>query len=353
MNTITKPYRYLWDTCTVDVSTRRKGSLDEPVVRKKNLPCQEVIVDAHGNLCLVDMEDNITIYGSDYMWELKICEGGQRFVSPEYTEEDYIQAVKTSLSYAVVSDAIGDITEDDNCVSVDIGGKIFKITKDYIDQAFFEAQPDSHLVISGFFEDAIIGSDQYVYLSDNDLVADRARKLYAKSHNQTEEEFPMNTRYYDPVVVFLDIDGAISPYTRRFDKEEGVSVDVPLAYDFTYYLGGLNMPLASHTIHLLRSLSANQAVWSSSWGEMSNEFNEELDLPLFDYTMKKQPGYTKAKAMEYFLDNHPEIEKVILVEDEPYRFHHPEGVDVEIIQTDPYVGLTEEQVEAIFGTMGL
>ena len=128
MTTNTKPYRYHWDSCTVDVSTRRKGSLDEPVVRKKNLPCQEVIVDAHSNLCLVDVEDNTAIYGSDYMWELKICEGGQRFVSPEYTEEDYIQAVKTSLSYAVVPDAIGDITEDDNCVSVDIGGKIFKLS---------------------------------------------------------------------------------------------------------------------------------------------------------------------------------------------------------------------------------
>lgn len=352
MNTIKKPYRYHWEDCIVTVSTRRKGSLDEPVVKTERLSCQEVIVDAHVNLCLVDVEDNIAIYGSDYMWELKMCEGGQSFVSPDYTEEDYIQAVKSSLSYAVVPDAIGDITEDDYCVSVDIGGKIFKITKDYIDQAFFEEQPDSHHVISGFFEDAIIGSDQYVYLSDNDLVADLARKLYVKSHNQREED-TMETSHFDPMVVFLDIDGAISPYTHRFDKDKGVSVDVPPAYDFTYHLGGLNMPLASHTVDLLQSLSANQAVWSSSWGEMSNDFNEELEMPLFDYTMKKQPGYTKAKAIEDFLDDHPEIEKVILVEDEPYRFHHPAGVEVGVVQTDPYVGLTEEQVEAIFGMLGM
>ena len=86
MITIEKPYRYHWDNCVVDVSTRRKGSLDEPVVNTENLPCQEVIVDAHCNLCLVDVEDNITIYGSEYMWKLKICEGGQSFVSPEYTD---------------------------------------------------------------------------------------------------------------------------------------------------------------------------------------------------------------------------------------------------------------------------
>lgn len=352
MITIEKPYRYHWDTCTVDVSTRRKGSLDEPVVRTENLQCQEVIIDAHCNLCLVDMEDNITIYGSYHMWKLKMCEGGQSFISPDYTEEDYVQAVKNSLTYAVIPDAIGDITEDDDCVSVDISGKVFKITKDYINQVFFEALPDSHLVISEFFEDTLIGSDQYVYLRDSDLVADHARKLYAASHNQTEED-STSPYHFDPIVVFLDIDGAISPYTRRFDKEKGISVDVPPVYDFTYYLGGLNMPLASHTVGLLKSLSANQAVWSSSWGEMSNDFNEELEIPLFDYTMKKQPGYTKAKAIEDFLDYHPEIEKVILVEDEPYRFHHPAGVEVGVVQTDPYMGLTEEQVEAIFGMLGL
>lgn len=163
----------------------------------------------------------------------------------------------------------------------------------------------------------------------------------------------METSHFDPMVVFLDIDGAISPYTHRFDKEKGASVNVPPAYDFTYYLGGLNMPLASHTVDLLQSLSANQAVWSSSWGEMSNDFNEDLEMPLFDYTMKKRPGYTKAKAMEDFLEAHPEIEEVILVEDEPYRFNHPAGVEVGVVQTDPYMGLTEEQVGAIFGMLGL
>lgn len=142
-------------------------------------------------------------------------------------------------------------------------------------------------------------------------------------------------------VVFLDIDGAICPYDRDW-RRSGV---YSLSTEYTYRtITNLRVPIAEHVEDFLRWLTPEEAVWSSSWGDISVDINDAIETDHFDYMMNdKDLIQGKSYSLAKYLKNHPEITKVILVEDEPYDI----ATDVEIVYvtTDRFTGLTIEQTD--------
>ena len=147
----------------------------------------------------------------------------------------------------------------------------------------------------------------------------------------------------DSTVVFLDIDGALCPYDTDW-RRSGLPA-LSTRYDYKR-ITPLQVPIAAHVEDFVRSLTPENAVWSSSWGDISIAINESLGTDNFQHTMTNELLIQgKEYCLEVFLKDHPEIQRVILVEDEPYEVNA--DVDVVYVSTHRFTGMTVEQVEFV------
>ena len=105
-----------------------------------------------------------------------------------------------------------------------------------------------------------------------------------------------------------------------------------------------------HVKELLKHLTTSDksVVWSSSWGDFSNEINDALGLPHFDVLLTG--GKTsKPATLKKFLRHNPEIKTAYLVEDSPYaeRIHRYVDSELLVIKTEGDEGLSTAQVERL------
>lgn len=152
----------------------------------------------------------------------------------------------------------------------------------------------------------------------------------------------------DSTVVFLDIDGALCPYDTDWRRSGLPALSTQYDYKRITYL---QVPIAAHVEDFVRSLTPENAVWSSSWGDGSIAINDSLGTDHFQHTMTNDLlTQGKGYCLEVFLKDHPEIQRVILVEDEPYEVNA--DVDVVYVSTHRFTGMTVEQVEFVRNLLG-
>ena len=105
-----------------------------------------------------------------------------------------------------------------------------------------------------------------------------------------------------------------------------------------------------HVKEILEHLAAsdNSVVWSSSWGDFSNEINDALGLPHFDVLLTG--GKTsKPATLKKFLRRNSEIKTAYLVEDNPYaeKIHRYVDSDLVVIKTKGGEGLSTTQAKLL------
>lgn len=105
-----------------------------------------------------------------------------------------------------------------------------------------------------------------------------------------------------------------------------------------------------HVKGLLGHLAAsgNSVVWSSSWGDFSNEINDALGLPHFDVLLTGGK-ISKPATLKKFLRRNPEIKTAYLVEDNPYaeKIHRYVDSELLVVKTESNEGLSTTQVERL------
>lgn len=175
------------------------------------------------------------------------------------------------------------------------------------------------------------------------ITADTAEEKilqYDVKHKEIQDHRKANVtrRMSNPdsnVAVFLDIDGVVSPLPRQ-EPYRFLVDDL-----FTYVMP--DVPIRETVRKWIIGEHGCRFLWSSSWGTSASNLSdamgggpEETIITHFQ---------SKRRAMQDYLNEHPEITHVILCEDDPYDF---EGdVNVTYITTDENTGLTDKDLDRI------
>lgn len=112
-----------------------------------------------------------------------------------------------------------------------------------------------------------------------------------------------------------------------------------------------------HVIDLLKFFSKNardgKVVWSSSWGDCSNEFCDIFGLKHFPVLLDGKKT-SKKKTLKRFLNTHDCITHGLLLEDNPYAHAIARYVpgELTVIKTDSYTGLTPGDCEKVVDFLG-
>lgn len=133
--------------------------------------------------------------------------------------------------------------------------------------------------------------------------------------------------------LLLDIDGVIAPVPPA----GGIWNHTPPA--MTMHGGA---PIPDDIVDWMKTLNPDTTVWSTSWGHHALKISDSIGLKHWDI-MLPYPGAHKRKAMVSFLNNNPDIENVILCEDEPYSI----PINHRIFHTNPHIGLTRDNMDDI------
>ena len=141
-------------------------------------------------------------------------------------------------------------------------------------------------------------------------------------------------------VIFLDIDGAVSPLPYQ-EPEYHYVFPSPFVWA---------QPMVPVRLRVAEWLSQTSAklVWSSSW---SNAMSLTASLGAGPKeALNTVDG--KGEAIGAWLAAHPEVRRVVVVDDDSFDIVFPDpdraaGLELGRITPDPYQGITNEHLDAI------
>jgi hypothetical protein len=137
-------------------------------------------------------------------------------------------------------------------------------------------------------------------------------------------------------VVFLDIDGVLN--SRMWDVKMALTGGNLLDVD----------PVPTiRLIQAIREIDA-KVVLSSSWRRIPEyvDYLKSLGLPVIDGTPWGDPFEPRANQITAWLDSHPDVSEIAIVDDEPDA---GVGFEAVFIHTDAKVGLTTDDAAKIVG----
>lgn len=133
--------------------------------------------------------------------------------------------------------------------------------------------------------------------------------------------------------LFLDIDGVIAPYFFDGETVEDRIESSNGSFFSLLPMIGIYKSVASW----LSGLDPQNTFWSSSWCSMSNDINDSLGIDRFqelDYPSTLSSGWKKdfvEKKVQELHELHPELETVIVADDDPYFIETPKGVSAKYV----------------------
>lgn len=154
-------------------------------------------------------------------------------------------------------------------------------------------------------------------------------------------------------VIFLDVDGVLNNSTTEEKSPEGfVGLDATLVDRLSKIakIAGADVVLTS--------------TWKTGWSrnfDMMSVDAEYLDVTLsragveiIDKTedIDTRGSYYRGQGILKYLEEHPEVDKFIILDDNEFDFLGIRNLKPIFIQTDPVVGLTETQVNLAIELLG-
>lgn len=144
-------------------------------------------------------------------------------------------------------------------------------------------------------------------------------------------------------VVFFDIDGVISPLPEQTPYR--------CLVDDQIYVQPM-MPVRRQVIDWLHQPRNANLLWSSSWCSQALTLTESMGAGPVETVIDERNTLNKKDSVCTWLADNPHVTRVIICEDEPYRLTDDEISKlslntVDYIDTDPYQGLTDEQLAEI------
>lgn len=139
--------------------------------------------------------------------------------------------------------------------------------------------------------------------------------------------------------VFFDIDGVISPLPEQTPYR--------CLVDDQIYVQPM-MPVRTQVIDWLHQPHDANLLWSSSWCSQALTMTESMGAGPVETVIDERTTLSKHDSVLAWLKTHPHVTRVVICEDEPYRFTDNDvDATVVYIDTDPYKGLTDEQLTEI------
>ena len=144
----------------------------------------------------------------------------------------------------------------------------------------------------------------------------------------------------DDTVIFLDIDGVVSPLPYQ-EPEYHYAFPSPFVWA---------QPMVPVRLRVAEWLSRTSAklVWSSSW---SNAMSMTKSLGAGpEEALNTVDG--KGEAIGAWLAEHPEVRRAVVIDDDPFDVIHPDPdraarLELGRITPDSYQGLTNEHLGAL------
>lgn len=133
-------------------------------------------------------------------------------------------------------------------------------------------------------------------------------------------------------VVFLDIDGVVSPNPYQ---EPHYHYSLPAPWSMIDRMA----PTTWDVVHWLRSHHNCHLVSSSSWGDLSTGFFHNLGGGPETYVVDQYGNMSKKESVEQWLTDHPQVTTAVLCEDNPYPVE-VDNVTTYYIAPETHTGLT-------------